>query len=350
MRLLKIVATAVLVFPSALALCFPATVEKTGDDNLLIRWDDSGRKVDVWVEYRPTGKKPVRQLVSKQDSDGQYLLPAKTGRPYIFLVGADGKQQAVAERVLPLQGGNNFRDLGGYGAANGSSVKWGMLYRSGTMADLTGIDYHYLNSLGIRVVCDFRSTEERTNEPTRWQSSTAPQRKETDYVLDMKPLMSGLAKPNTTPAEARQVFADFYKEIPFTFATQYKEMFSELLAGHAPLAFNCSAGKDRTGVASALLLRALGVSHEDIVADYLLSNQYYKPRPSKPGANDSTSRMLASLPADVLQVLMGVDAQYVDASFAAIEERQGSFENYMNNVLGVDAAGIQKLRKLYTDK
>ncbi len=348
MRILKLVVTATLALSSTLALCFPATVEKSGNDDLLIRWDNGGRSVDVWVEYRATDKKPERELVSRQDNDGQYLLPAKAGRPYIFLVTADGKQQALAERLLPLQGGNNFRDLGGYAAAKGRAVKWGMLYRSGTMVDLTSNDYHYLDSLGIRVVCDFRSTEERTSEPTQWQSSTAPQRKETDYVLDMKILGAGLAKPNLSPADARQVFADFYKEVPFTFAAQYKEMFAELLAGHAPLAFNCSAGKDRTGVASALLLRALGVSHEDIIADYLLSNQYYKQRPSKPGATDATSRMLASLPVDVLKVLMGVDAQYVDAAFAAINERHGSFENYMAKELGVDAAGMQKLRELYT--
>ncbi len=349
MRILKLAVTAALVLPATLAWCFPATVEKTVNDDLLIRWDASGRSVDVWVEYRTTDQKPLRQLVSRQDSDGQYLLPAKSERPYIFLVTADGKQQALAQRLLPLQAGNNFRDLGGYAATKGSSVKWGMLYRSGTMVDLTSNDYHYLDSLGIRVVCDFRSSEERVNEPTRWQGSSTPQRKETDYVLDMNILGAGLARPNLSPAQARQVFADFYREIPFTFAMQYKQMFAELLAGHAPLAFNCSAGKDRTGVAAALLLRALGVSHADIVADYLLSNQYYQPRPSKPGANDATSRMLASLPAEVLKVLMGVDAQYVDAAFAAIEERHGSFENYMSTMLGIDAAGMQKLRELYTE-
>jgi protein-tyrosine phosphatase len=217
------------------------------------------------------------------------------------------------------------------------------------MVGLTDNDYAYLDQLGISTVCDFRSTEERTNEPTLWQGEHKPTRWETDYALDTTSMMQEIMKPGVTPEQAKQVFAAFYSDAPFTFAKQYSEMFAELAAGHAPLAFNCSAGKDRTGVASALLLRALGVKHEQIVADYLLSSIHYKPALPKPGAQDTTSRMLAGLSPEVLKVLMGTEPEYIDAVFAGINKRHGSFETYLERELGVDAAELAELRELYIE-
>lgn len=349
MMKLKPLVAALLLAPLSCALGFPAEVERNATDELLVSWDNGTAPLDVWVEYHRDGNKVERQLVSQQDSDGKHQFAANDTRPYVVLVTADGHEQVVAERVLPLEGGNNFRDLGGYETTDGRHVKWGSLFRSGTMVGLTASDYDYLGQLGIRTVCDFRSTEERTSEPTTWQGEHKPARKETDYVMDNMSLMKEIAQPGLTPEQARGVFAGFYREVPFTFTTQYREMFAELVAGHAPLAFNCSAGKDRTGVGSALLLSALGVKHEQVVADYLLSNRYYKPAPAKPGAQDSTSRMLAALSPEVVKVLMGVDASYIEASLASINERYGSLEKYLDEQLGVDAADLAILRSLYTE-
>jgi protein-tyrosine phosphatase len=327
---------------------YPASVERVEDGSLLIRWENALAPVDVWVEHRADGV-ARRELLSQHDSDGRHNIKATDERLYFILENADGSKQEVAERVLPLQGGNNFRDLGGYTTRDGHHVKWGVLFRSGTMAGLTSSDYAYLDQLGIRTVCDFRSTEERTNEPTRWQGSHMPIRNERDYALDTASLMKDVAQPGVTPEQAKLVFATFYREVPFVYVDHYRAMFAELLAGHAPLAFNCSAGKDRTGVASALLLSALGVEHEQVVADYLLSNRYYKPAQPKPGAQDSTSRMLASLSPEIIKVLMGVDASYVRAALDAAASRYGSLEAYFENELGIDAAALQKLRDMYTE-
>jgi predicted acylesterase/phospholipase RssA len=80
----------------------------------------------------------------------------------------------AATRVLPLEGGRNFRDLGGYETQDGQHVKWGRLFRSGALARLTPSDYDSLSAFGIRVVCDFRSRAERADEPTRWRADPAP--------------------------------------------------------------------------------------------------------------------------------------------------------------------------------
>jgi protein-tyrosine phosphatase len=354
MMKLKTLSAALLLAPLSLSLAtlsfgFPAQVERTADDKLQLSWNNGAMPVDVWVEYRAHGTGSERKLLSKQDADGKHELAAEVERPYFILVAADGSEQEVAERLLPLEGGNNFRDLGGYDTEDGRTVKWGTLYRSGTMVGLTANDYAYLDQLGIRTVCDFRSTEERTNEPTQWQGAHQPKRWETDYEMNTSSMMQEIMKPGMTAAQAKQVFATFYRDVPFEFSKQYREMFAELTAGHAPLAFNCSAGKDRTGVASALLLRALGVKREQIIADYQLSSRYFKPPQPKPGAQDATSQLLANLSPEIIQVLMGTEPAYIEAAFAGIEERHGSFETYLESELGVDAAGLAKLRELYTE-
>jgi protein-tyrosine phosphatase len=97
-----------------------------------------------------------------------------------------------------------------------------------------------------------------------------------DYQLDQSADAKG-PPGEWTADEARASFAASYPRILAQFNGQYRRMFAELLAGHAPLAFNCSAGKDRTGIGAALLLTALGVPRETVIADYLLSNQTLNP-------------------------------------------------------------------------
>jgi len=252
--------------------------------------------------------------------------------------------------VLPLEGGVNFRDLGGYQTSDGRIVRRGMLFRSGSMAGLTPADQDYLRALKIQVIADFRSTDERSREPTRWpEGGVAPRRLERDYELEFGEVIAVMRNAPTRDA-ARNAFAGFYRKLPKQFAAQYRQMFDELLAGNAPLAFNCSAGKDRTGVAAALLLTALGVPRESVMEDYLLSNRYYKPKPvSAGGADDPTMRMFSRLPPDVIEVFMGVDSSYLEAAFAGMADEFGTVEKYMESGLGLDASDREKLRQLYTD-
>ncbi len=256
--------------------------------------------------------------------------------------------EAGHQRLLPLEGGRNFRDLGGYRTVDGHTIKWGTLFRSGSMHDLTANDFATLSKMGLRTIVDFRDTRERQNEPVAWPQKSSPQVFESDYTLNIKDMMQLFTTPDLNADKARAIMATSYREVPYQFAGQYKRLFGELLAGHAPLAFNCSAGKDRTGVAAALILTALGVPREAVTEDYLLSNRYYRASaPSKPA--NQQEQMLKALPPAVLQVLMGVDRSYLDAAFAEIERRSGSVDDYFRTELGLDDAALQKLRALYLD-
>lgn len=253
---------------------------------------------------------------------------------------------APHDRVLPLQGGQNFRDLGGYRTADGRTVKWGLLFRSGSMHFLTPADYAYLADRGIRTVCDFRSTEERRMEAANWPAVKAPNVLADDYSISA---LYSMLKPATTVGAARKMLIDTYPELLTRFNSQYRRMFAELLAGRAPLAFNCSAGKDRTGIAAALILTALGVPRETVIADYLLTNRYFDPQKVvHSGAQASAG--WDKLPPDVLKAYMAADRSYIEAALAVVDAHEGGADGYFRDEMGLSRADLTELRAMYTDR
>ena len=255
--------------------------------------------------------------------------------------------QPAHERLLPLQGGRNFRDLGGYRAADGRTVKWRILFRSGEMHELTAQDYAYLNRLGIRTVCDFRDRHERASQPTLWPAGDAPTTFAEDYESAQVGLMPSMDK--LTPQKARAMMLAHYPQMLTTFAPQYRRMFQELLAGHAPLAFHCSGGKDRTGVASALLLTALGVPRATVIADYELTNRYL-PANDPQVMKAPTAQVFARLPAPVRRELSRADAAYIKAMFARLDAHKDGARGYLRDEMGLSDADIARLRDLYLER
>lgn len=249
-------------------------------------------------------------------------------------------------RLLPLEGGQNFRDLGGYRTKDGRAVRWGVLFRSGAMNRLTPADFAYLARIGIRTVCDFRSTAERQSAPARWPATATPTVFADDYAMDPNQLDFRKAA-GWNAAQARAAMAAFYPRLLDTFNGQYRRMFRELLAGDTPLAFNCTAGKDRTGVAAALLLTALDVPRETIIADYLLSNRYLDPGKVLM-ADDHAAQALRRLPPGVAKAFMGVDRSYIEAVFRVIDAHPGGVTGYLRDELGLDRGDLLRLRALYT--
>lgn len=312
-----------------------------------LRWQGLRGPVSIHRLDRPDARPMGAPLVAAAAGEAAVVPAAAWPRPYFLLRDAGGRTLVTAERVLPLAGGNNFRDLGGYRTADGRrAVQWGQLYRSGVMADLTPDDFGHMGRLGIATVCDFRATDERGREPVNWPEGVQPTVLTTDYGLDMGALRSLFQGGPVTGESTAAAMAGFYRDTPFTFAGQYARMMRELVEGRAPLAFNCSAGKDRTGVAAALLLTALGVDRETAIQDYLLSNRYFKAEMPKGVGEDPTAKLLAGLPPEALRALMGVDRRYLEASFAAIDEK-GGMDRYLAEQLKLSPADLATLRKRY---
>jgi len=277
---------------------------------------------------------------------GVLLLPAIP--PAAAQAPAPLSSAAPHDRLVPLQGGRNFRDLGGYKAGDGRTVKWGVLYRSGSMHGLTEADYRSLEARGIVVVCDFRDRHERAAEPAVWPEPGAPRVLSDDYDLDSHFFPPG-DPMSWTAAQARAAMVASYPRLLAQFKGQYRRMFAELLASHAPLAFNCSAGKDRTGIAAALLLTALGVPRATVIEDYLLTNRYLDARALTSGPRSPASP-LSEMSPEAAKVLASADRSFIDAAFAVIVAHAGGAKGYLHDEMGLSSADLSKLRALYLER
>lgn len=317
--------------------------ERTAPGSYQIDWGRD-EAVDIYVADTANAPATSRRRLVDGDPDGKATVsvPADT-RPYFYVVPEGGKGQWIAERVLPLEGGRNFRDLGGYRAADGRTVIWGRLFRSGSMAALTPKDVDYLGRLGIRTVCDLRTSQEREKEPNRWAQNAGLDYWTRDYEMsggDLTRLFSGGANA----VQAREAMTALYRELPYEQADAFRAMFGKLLAGETPLAFNCSAGKDRTGVAAALILTALGVPRDAVMADYELTNIYLPAALARD--RTGASPLLASVPREVLGAVLAADPAYLNAAFDEMAKRNGSAEGYLRTVAGLSDENIARLRDM----
>jgi protein-tyrosine phosphatase len=251
----------------------------------------------------------------------------------------------VGERRLPFVGTKNLRDLGGYKTSDGRRIKWGLLYRSGRLDELTENDQEYFSKLNIGVVCDFRREDEQVRCPSR-----LPKNKSID-VVDL-PIGAGSTKRFLDQIESRQVSDDnmmgIMEEIYLDFARNqaepYGEMFRRLLeAENEGMLIHCTAGKDRTGFGTALILAALGVAPETIMADYLLTTRYFP--------IDHEMRIMAEryeIPLDyymkIMRPVFEVHPRYLQVAFGEIEARFRTVGNYLEEALGVTPEVREELR------
>lgn len=246
-----------------------------------------------------------------------------------------------ARRVLNLAGGVNFRDLGGYKTADGRSVRWGRLYRSGNMAGLTEPDHAVLAGLQIAGVHDLRTNSEREREPNRWAQMAGIAYWSRDYESELGVLTKMLFADIPDPEAARWALLKDYRRIPFDHAPAYRALLERLRDGELPMVFNCSAGKDRAGTAAALVLSLLGVPRETVVQDYRLTDKVLS------GQAEAMKRVASAygrISAEIWDILIGTDDSYIQNAFDAIDERHGSLEGYFKDELGIDAAAVEVIR------
>jgi protein-tyrosine phosphatase len=244
-------------------------------------------------------------------------------------------------RVLPLEGGRNFRDLGGYATEDGRHVRWGLLFRSGSLTGLTRTDWSHLASRGVRALCDFRSTRERETEPFLQADLPAVNYWSRDYTTSFAELRGMLRADFATGESARQAMISGYRGLPFDQAPAYRQLFAHLKAGEVPVIFNCSAGKDRTGTAAALVLRALGVPLETVVQDFALTNTVLNLQSvilRNPGSS------LAKQSPEVVAAILAADPDYLHSALESINSRHGSLEGFLRDSLDVSERELEQLR------
>ena len=242
-------------------------------------------------------------------------------------------------RSLNLAGASNFRDLGGYIGHDGQPVRWRTLFRSDHLATLTPDDQAQLVRLGLARAFDFRGVHERAASAYELPGVTLHALPiEPTVVQRMKDLL--VAGRKLTPQQTVALMQETYRAFVNDNAAAFAGLFQHLLADDAPLVFHCTAGKDRTGFAAALILLALGVPRPVVMQDYLLTNELLR----------MDSAPAYGIPPEVMQVLRRVQAEFLDAALHAVDTDHGGVDAYLQRELGLSPAALRQLQGLYLQR
>ncbi len=275
--------------------------------------------------------------------------PTPNGRCYFHIL-HDGGYSVAAQKLWFVDGLDNLRELGGYNTADGKAfVRFGQFYRSNRLCGLTQTGRRQFEKLGVRQIVDFRV-------PVEIEGSEDPAFDSIEY-LNVKPIAQdsrcfhmGFADMLTADTETilgmRDALYAHYQEIPFG-SDAYRALFGLIKRGRTPLVFHCTAGKDRTGVAAALLLLGLGVPRETILYDYMLTR---RARAREIAAVTEKVRAGVHNPAvlDTLGMFMSVEQASMEATLDAVERRYGDdIPAYYARELDVSNDELEEMKKRY---
>jgi protein-tyrosine phosphatase len=253
----------------------------------------------------------------------------------------------MIDTVRGLEGAPNFRDFGGYPAEDGWVVRRGLLFRSGALGALTGQDYEQLNILGIRLICDLRSSVEMAHQSPCWPALFRPEVMHLDINADLRTGQAGMLeilRDSPSEACAQEVMRHTYREIVLALQPHLAQFFSRLADENgAPVIVHCTAGKDRTGVVAALVQLALGVPREHVLADYLLTARRIDQAWLEAMIGELMLRTFGTcLSPESLSAVAGVRESYLDAALDLIADTYGSLDGYLS-AAGVDAVMLRQL-------
>jgi len=271
--------------------------------------------------------------------------PHEAGRPF-FLIERQRERRIIAARHLALEGAYNFRDLGGMQTQDGKTVRWGQVFRSDVLAQLTAADYLRLNAIGISLVCDLRTREERRTAPTEWKDGSptfllAPVSEDEKGNSRSSNLQSTLQPGKVSLEEGRVIFEKFYTETALKSAAKFGTVLRAIATTDRPSMFHCQGGRDRTGMTAAFLLTILGVPKQTILADYVLSTKYLNQRPAAAAAPVTAEQtQLAQRYADVIEL----QPRYIEAIFTGIQKQYGTFDRFRREGLGLTDDEVRKLK------
>jgi protein-tyrosine phosphatase len=323
------------------------TVERIDRKTLEIRWESplNDLIVSIYMGSSPVTidyKVPAARVRGRNAARISECNPEI--RYYLEVVPEGDPGVITAERLVPLQGAWNFRDMGGYHTANGSRVKWGQIFRSDNLSHLTDRDQALLKQMGIQLVFDFRTPTESKRWPDR-----LPNDNSINYL--QLPVIHGEREfdfyyEKIGKGEVSWLTEEFMIDANIRIIDEYGDTFGNVLhrlaePNNRPAAFHCAGGRDRTGVCAALILLALGVPDETLIYDYCLSGVFISKH------RDKINERIRS---------RGVNPETVALYYTAtphffapvinhIREAYGSSTNYLRSKAGISDDTLALLRK-----
>ena len=320
-------------------------VERDGDV-LVVRWEGDGHDgdVEIGVGCTPDAAGHDRALTVSAAQLSARIEGYGADRYYVSVLSPGAGATVSAERRVPFTGVTNFRDLGGYPTGDGRRTRWGTVFRSDALHQLTDADLARYGSLGLHAVYDLRGEAERDRYPNPFPSlhlsllahvESAPSAAQAD-----------LARATDATAGER-VLRELYRGM----LANAGPVFGRLLAGLAdpqrlPAVFHCTGGKDRTGVSAALLLEFLGVTRDDVLDDYELTARYRQ----RAQQTESYENLLATgMAPEAAAVVLAAPRWAMAETLQVLDEEYGGAEAYLTERAGLRPATLGTLRDLLTD-
>ncbi len=251
---------------------------------------------------------------------------------------------------------HNFRDMGGQRTEDGLLVRRGMLYRSGSLADASDADLRRLSALGIRTICDLRTHQERSNHPDRVPRHAGIRTLHLPVKVDrhdesgLLPRLLWLLFGKARQLDYGELARESYREYVTDFRPQFSTVIKLAAEGHnLPMLVHCTAGKDRTGFASALIQLALGVPREAVLEDYLRSNDHLDDFMDGM-VNKLRFASAFGLSREKLLPLFEARQDYLEAAFDQIRRDYGTVSDYLRDGLGFLDEDRRRLRRLLLEE
>ena len=242
-------------------------------------------------------------------------------------------------RKITFDAIENFRDFGDYAAGN-QRLKRGLLFRAAHQSEATDADLEAMRALGLAVIVDLRRPNERERSPSRrWNGFDGLVIENDLGHAEEDPWHVFIKDSDLSAGAFTDYMVDYYREAPFVdrHVDLYSRYFAALAETEGAVLIHCAAGKDRTGILAALTHHLAGVSEEDILADFLLTNDPARFERRAPQFAAAVEEMTGRRPTrDAVITALGVEARYLETAFGAIHEKHGSLDAYLREVLGVD--------------
>lgn len=339
-------AVAVLAQSCASAIKITSVVEKNTEGNFLLKWEvspDQEGSIDIYsalsdtsiTNFTPVKSSPITNQVAVINPTGSGL------REYFILRAAGVHSGIIANRNIEMNSVKNFRDAGGYFTNDSRQMKWGMIYRSGDLSSATLYDQERIRRLRVKTIIDFRSERSAKTYPLLLHPSIQKVHLPIP-LMDSDKLSELTSRHDFDRSDAIRYVQESYVEIVENYKPQLKEMFNTLtIEGNYPVLFSGSLGKDRVGIATYLILCALGIPESTAIDDYLLSEK-----------NIDVTKVVAnaqSLPEsmqEAVTAMLKVDRAYINYVIDYLKKTYGSVDNYLEKELDV-SSGKRGLLKKY---
>ena len=312
-----------------------ANVVDNHKDNYVLHLENGDPQTNIYVSTADdTGK-----FISIADWQGKEVtLKRRQSRPFFTIA---GKQDSVlvANRLVDFEKVTNFRDLGGIKTQDGRMVKWGRIFRSGNLSGLKKNEFDKFKDLDIPTVYDLRTSHEIDGKEDRLPVETkyihAPTVKDNEGQIAQ--LRAKVIAGKISEMEAREQTAAFYKDAVSVNVGSLRDIIGQIARSEQPVLYHCSAGKDRTGIVSALILSILNVDRKTIMDEYLMSNYYRRKKTEKLLGKARLAKIIKPrMNLKAIEVFMTVDAEFMNAVFEVIDKEYGGTDKFIKNQLQIN--------------